>query len=265
MTALSVESLSVAFGDAIVLDDVSFEVGPGEWLTVIGPNGAGKSTLLLAIMGLVSHGGKVTVDGHHRSDLRGRELAGRVAFVPQHPMRPSGMRVFDYVLLGRTPHHSLFATESENDLDATREALVLLDLESLADRDVSSLSGGEAQRAALARAVAQRAPLVILDEPNSALDIGRQQEVMGIIDDIRRLRGLTVISTFHDLALAGQFSDRLVLLDDGRIVASGDAHDVLTEPIIESAYGASVRVVSETDGTISVTPLRRPRIAEVRR
>ncbi len=255
MTRLVLRDVTVSYGARTVVDAVSLDLGDGEWLSVIGPNGAGKSTLLAAAVGLVAHGGQVLVDGDPA--CRRRELARRIAYVPQNPERPAGMRVFDYVLLGRTPHLSFLGVESSYDLDVAAEALALLDLSELAHRDVASLSGGEAQRVVLARAVAQGAPVLLLDEPTTALDIGRQQDVLALIDDLRRARSLTVLTTMHDLTLAGQFADRFVLLDEGRVVAEGSAPDVLTPELIRRHYRADVRVVEEEDGTLTVVPRRR--------
>jgi iron complex transport system ATP-binding protein len=179
-----------------------------------------------------------------------------VAFVPQTPVIPIGIGVFDYVLLGRTPHISYLGTESAADLEAAAEALEFLDLGRFSSRALESLSGGELQRVLLARAIAQQAPVVLLDEPNTSLDIGHQQDVLDLIDRLRRQRGLTVVSTMHDLTLAGLYAHRLVLLDHGRIVADGDASVVLTEAHLERYYGARVRVIQEGAGFV-VVPQRR--------
>jgi cobalamin transport system ATP-binding protein len=181
----------------------------------------------------------------------------RVAYVPQTPVLPPGIAVVDYVLLGRTPHIPYLGSETGADIDAAREALELLDVVQFAARQLESLSGGELQRVLLARALAQQAPLVLLDEPNTALDIGHQQDVLDLIDRLRRERGLTVVSTMHDLTLAGLYADRLVMLDRGRIVAQGSATDVLTEANLERYYGATVHVVHQGDGMVVVVPRRR--------
>ncbi|MDH3306817.1 MAG: ABC transporter ATP-binding protein [Acidimicrobiia bacterium] len=255
MIRLSLTEVTVRYDQRAVVDAVSMDLSDGEWLSIIGPNGAGKSTLLATVVGLVGHTGTVTVDG--QTTLRRRTLARRIAYVPQTPQRPPGMRVFDYVLLGRTPHLSFLGVESHHDLEMTAEALALLDLTDLAGRDVASLSGGEAQRVVLARAIAQEAPILLLDEPTTALDIGRQQDVLSLIDDLRRVRSLTVLTTMHDLTLAGQFADRLVLLDGGAVVAEGVPTDVLTPELIRRHYAADVRVLEDGDGSLTVIPLRR--------
>jgi iron complex transport system ATP-binding protein len=147
---------------------------------------------------------------------------------------------------------------------AAHDALAHLDRLGMAARLVTTLSGGERQRVLIARALAQGAPLVLLDEPTTALDVGHQQQVLELIDDLRRAHGLTVITTMHDLTLAGQYAERLVLLDDGKVVVEGDAHDVLTEEHLASYYGAKVRIIYE-GGHPVVLPLRARRTGDAAR
>jgi cobalamin transport system ATP-binding protein len=252
VSALVLERLTVGLGGRNVVDGVSFTVEHGEWVTVIGPNGAGKSTLLRAVAGLVGHEGRIALDGEGLRRLGRREVARRVAIVPQSPLMPATMTVREYVLLGRTPYVSYAGREGRRDRAATEEAIARLDLADLASRSLDTLSGGERQRAVLARALAQEAPLLLLDEPTSALDAGRQQEALELIDALRLDAGLTVVAAMHDLTLAGQYASRLLLLSGGRIVAHGAPTEVLTEPLIAEHYGARVRIV---DG--AVIPVRR--------
>jgi iron complex transport system ATP-binding protein len=256
VTALTLDRVSVAFDGVRIVEDVSAALERGEWLTVIGPNGAGKSTLLRAVAGLVACSGAVLVGGVPARALTRRELARRIAFVPQEPHLPSEMSVGDYVLLGRTPHLGYFGKAGRSDLEAADRALVRLDLTELAGRRLGTLSGGERQRAVLARALAQDAPLLLLDEPTSSLDIGRGQQVLELVDGLRHGAGLTVLATMHDLTLAGQYADQLVFLDGGRVVARGAPRGVLTRELIAKHYGASVRVVDDPVGGPVVVPLR---------
>jgi iron complex transport system ATP-binding protein len=252
MSALSLERVTVQLGGRNVVDGVSFAVEPGEWVTLIGPNGAGKTSLLRAVSGLVAFTGEIRLGGVATRDLRRREVAQRVSVVPQSPFLPAGMTVQEYVLLGRTPYVSYLGREGRRDQAAAAAAIARLDLGDLARRELGTLSGGERQRAVLARALAQEAPLLLLDEPTSALDAGRQQEVLELIDALRLDAGLTVVSTMHDLTLAGLYAPRLLLISGGRIVAEGAAEEVLTAALIAEHYGAAVRVL---DG--AVVPLRR--------
>ncbi len=242
VTALALERVAVELGGRPVVDGVSLTVGRGEWLTLIGPNGAGKTTLLRAVAGLVRHRGLIRLDGAELPRLGRREVARRVAVVPQVPAMPAGMTVREYVMLGRTPYVSYAGREGRRDHAATETAIARLDLGELAGRHLGTLSGGERQRAVLARALAQEAPLLLLDEPTSALDAGRQQEALELIDVLRLDAGLTVVAAMHDLTLAGQYASRLILLSGGRVVAEGGAAEVLTEPLIAEHYGARVRV-----------------------
>lgn len=256
MSRIEFKDVSVRYGLEPVLDELSFVIESGSWVSVIGPNGAGKSTMLRALVGLTPFEGSITIDGRSVGGMRRRELARSLGYVAQTPELPAGMRVFDYVMLGRTPHRSYLGTGSRDDLNIVREVLSLLDLERLAYRPVASVSGGEAQRAAIARAVVQRAPVLLLDEPTSSLDIARQQEVMNLVDGLRQTEGFTVVSTMHDLTLAGQYADRLLLLAGHQIRGDGIPREVLTTEAIERHYGAYVRVVEDSDGGLTVVPLR---------
>ena len=248
-------AVSVRIDDAVLVDDVDLEIADGEWVSVIGPNGAGKTTLLRAIAGLATAEGEVELAGRSVRDMGTRERSRTVAVVPQIPVVPPSMPAVDYVLLGRTPHIPLFGVEAPDDVSTALTVLEQLDLTALADRRMETLSGGELQRVMLARALAQDAPVLLLDEPTTALDVGHQQEVLELVDELRMSRGLTVLSTMHDLTLAGQYADRLMMLAGGRVVASGSAEDVLTEANVARNYGARVRVLHEAGGIV-VLPVR---------
>jgi iron complex transport system ATP-binding protein len=257
VTALAIDRVSVTLGGARIVERVSAEVADGEWVALIGPNGAGKTTLLRAVTGLVPYDGTIRVFAEDARTLARRELARRVALVPQVPLMPADATVREYVLLGRTPHLGYLASERRSDFDATDSALERLDLNRFAHRRLGSLSGGERQRATLARALAQDAPILLLDEPTAALDVGRQQQVLEIVDGLRAQGDLTVLSTMHDLTLAGQYADRLLLIDGGRLIAAGTAADVLTGALIAEHYGAEVDVVETPGSGFAVVPVRR--------
>jgi len=254
--AVDVRELSVSLGRTHAVKDVSVTVPAGEWAAVIGPNGAGKTTFLRALAGLVTFDGTVALGGDDVSTCSPRDIARKVALVPQNPFTPAELTVAEYVLLGRTPHIGYLATESGRDRQAAESALHRLQLASFAERSLGTLSGGELQRAVLARALAQEAPILLLDEPTSALDLGHQQQALELVDNLRRVDGLTVISAMHDLSLAGQFADRLLLFDRGLLVAGGKATEVLSEENIAMYYGASVRVLNGRSG-VFVLPQRR--------
>jgi len=246
---ISWNGVEVSFAAERVLGPVDIRVADGEWLGLIGPNGAGKSTLLKSAVGLVEHAGSVSLGG------RERRPGLDIAWMPQRPHLPDEMGVGDYVLLGRTPHLGYLAAESSHDVATMRDAIAKLDLRHLARRPLGTLSGGEAQRAVLARALAQEAPVLLLDEPTASLDVGHAVEVLDVLDDLRRKEGLTVVTAAHDLTLAGRYSDRLVLLSRGRVVADGPPAEVLTETTLRAHYGAGIRVLDDVEGPV-VVPVR---------
>ncbi len=254
--AVGFHDVIVRYDDRVVVEPFTDRIEPGEWLGVIGPNGAGKSSLLRAIAGLVPHAGTITIDGRDLASLSSKERARLVAYVPQEPLIPDDMSVFDYVLLGRTPYVSYFGVESRHDRDVAADAIERLELGTFVDRLLGELSGGERQRVVLARALAQQAPLLLLDEPTSALDIGHQQQALELVSELRRDEGLTVIAALHDLTLAGTYTDRLTMLDAGAVVASGAASEVLTAERLAAIYHVVATVDVDPDGTVVVVPRR---------
>jgi iron complex transport system ATP-binding protein len=259
---IEIDDVTVRYGDVVAVSAATERVDSGAWVGLIGPNGAGKTTLLRAVAGLVPHEGAVVLGGLETSSVSRRRLARTVAFVPQHPTLPADMEVADYVLLGRTPHVGYFGGESAKDRRVCGELIERLDLAGASARRLLTLSGGELQRLVLARALAQEAPVLLLDEPTSALDLGRRIEALELVDELRAERGLTVVSAMHDLTLAGQFAERLLLMTEGRIVAAGSPHEVLRAPVLERHFGADVHVLATPDGQVAVVPSRRRKLAE---
>jgi iron complex transport system ATP-binding protein len=253
---ISLENVTVRYGSSLALSGLTEHIGSGEWVGVIGPNGAGKTSLLSAVGGHVPHDGEIRVDGLAVSSLSPKRLARLVAYVPQQPVLPPDMTVGHYVLLGRTPHIGYFGFESTEDRRVCAELLGSLALGAMAERTLATLSGGELQRLVLARALAQDAPVLLLDEPTSALDLGRRVEALELVDTLRRERDLTVLSALHDLTLAGQFADRLVLLAAGQAVATGKPDEVLTEESLTWYFGTHVRVMRSDGGDLVVVPQR---------
>lgn len=253
---ISFDAVTVRYQSIPALSDLTEQIDSGEWVGLIGPNGAGKTTALRAVAGLLSHDGQISVNGLAVSASSPRQLARLVAYVPQQPELPPDMTVGQYVLLGRTPHIGYFGFETSEDRKVCGELLASLDLSAMAERRLSTLSGGELQRLVLARALAQQAPVLLLDEPTSALDLGRRVEALELVDTLRRERGLTVLSAMHDLTLAGQFADRLILLGSGRAVSTGKPDEVLTEEALARHFGANVRVMRSDDGDLVVVPQR---------
>jgi iron complex transport system ATP-binding protein len=256
VSSVRIDGLVVELGGRRILDDVTLDVADGSWVSVVGPNGAGKTTLVRTIAGMVTpNAGRVEVDGVPTHVLRARARARLLALVPQVPVIPAGVTVLDYALLGRTPHVGYFGRETAADVRVSQAMLEQLGVAELSGRPVETLSGGERQRVVLARALLQAAPIVLLDEPTTALDIGHQQDVLELVEHLRHEHGLTVVSTMHDLTLAGLFADELVLLDGGRVAERGPAEAVLTETHLRDHFGARVSVVQGEDGPI-VVPAR---------
>jgi iron complex transport system ATP-binding protein len=253
---IAVHDLRVSFGSKVALDGVNLTVATGEWVGLIGPNGAGKTTLLRAIAQMTPADGKVVVDDQPASTLSQRQLAQLIAFLPQHPVLPPDMTGAEYVLLGRNPHISYFGVESAADRTICLDLLDRLALAHMADRRLATMSGGEAQRLVLARALAQEAPILLLDEPISALDLGRRVEALELIDELRQERSLTVLSAIHDLTLAGQFAERLALLSCGRIAAEGKPQAILRPDLLSAHYGAGIGVVATPEGELVVVTHR---------
>ena len=256
MSDVALHNLTIAYDSDVVVSGVDLSIGSGEWLALIGPNGAGKTTILRAIARLVAYEGSIEIGGVAVTGMGGRELARRVAMVMQEPHMPEGMSVSQYVLLGRSPHLTYFGKEGRADQSVVADILERLSLDRLAARPLDHLSGGERQRAAIARALAQQAPILLVDEPTSSLDVGRQQEVLELIDALRREQGLTVIAAMHELTLAGQYADRIALLVSGKLVAVGAPAEVLTETAIASHYNAHVHVLSLNGSGRAVVPVR---------
>ncbi len=245
-----VERLSVRLDGRCVLEDVDVRVDAGEWLCLVGPNGAGKTTLLKSLLGMLPYSGSVAFDGRER---RG-DVRRNVAFVPQRPSAPSGMTVLEYVTMGRAKRDG-WGTETARGREAVLDALARMQLLGLRDQYVTRLSGGELQRAVIARTIAQEAELILLDEPTSALDLHHQVSALEQIDRLRH-GGATIVSTMHDITLAAMYADRFALLSSGRCIAEGPPSEIVHSPQFASLYGHQVRVFTGTDGLPVILPSR---------
>ena len=242
--SLAVDSLSFQYPSHDVLNDISFSLGKGECLAILGTNGVGKSTLLKCINRILKQKrGKVVVMGEHVSSLNGNELAKRIGYVSQDH-HCSLSTVFDAVLLGRKPYIKWDVTEE--DLEIVHDVMKSLGLEEYALRYVDELSGGEAQKVSIARALAQQSDVLMFDEPTSNLDLKNQLEVIGIIKNIVKKRQISAIVTMHDLNMALRFADRFILMRNGEIFAMGDSSVITTENILD-VYGVPVEIRTHRD------------------
>lgn len=239
MIKLEVERLSLAYGHNVVMRELTFQVTPGEMLGLIGPNGSGKSTIIKALSHVISpYSGKILVDGKNIAKIPRAELARLIGVVPQMPLLPSTFSAFEIVLMGRNPHLGLFQYEGARDMAITWQAMGRTATQSLAERKIGELSGGEIQRLVIARVLAQQPKSILLDEPTSNLDINYQLEILDLIKSLCREDNLTVVITLHDLNLASQYCDRLILISNGMVHAQGTPGEVINARNIEEVYGA---------------------------
>jgi iron complex transport system ATP-binding protein len=242
MTHLTIERLSVAYQHQVALRDVSLEARGGEVVVLIGPNGAGKSTLLRAIAGtLAPDAGRICLDGADMAQLRPAERAQLVAVVPQAARLPEAFTVGEVVLMGRNPHLPRFGGERPADYRAAQQAMQRTDTWQLAERRVGELSGGEQQRALIARALAQEPRVLLLDEATAHLDLRYQLAILHLARKLAR-SGLLVLAALHDLNRAAQHADRLALLNSGELLACGAPAHVLTPERLRQAYGVAALV-----------------------
>ena len=253
---LSASELAFGYGSRIVGEGVSFTLVPGETLAVLGGNGAGKTTLFRTLLGLLdARGGRVDLDGVPLASLSAAERAARIAYVPQQQSAAYGFSVIDIVLMGRAAHLGTFARPGRRDRLCADEALETLGIESLAARRVTELSGGEHQLVMIARALAQQAPVLVLDEPTASLDFGNRVRVLRELDRLRA-RGMTILFSTHEPDQALAHADRALLLAGGRPLALDAVARALTEANIERLYGTPVQLVPVGAGRYACVPGR---------
>lgn len=243
MFNLRLEGITLGYGDRVVLKNIDLQMEPGETVGIIGPNGSGKSTLIKGITRVIPwRSGGVFINGWNIAKLSRADLARLIAVVPQNPLLPELFTAFEVVLMGRTPHLGYFRYESDRDLTVVRQAMEATETIALAQRRISELSGGERQRLVIARALAQEPRMILLDEPTAHLDINYQMEILDLIHKLCLERELVVIAALHDLNLAAQYCDRLVLLHEGKIYCQGTPGEVMDDGIIKKVYGADVHI-----------------------
>jgi iron complex transport system ATP-binding protein len=245
---LRIENLSVSYGARHVLHHVTIGVDSGEVVALVGPNGAGKSTLIRAVSGVVPIlSGDVRVDGRVLSKMSTMERARYLAVVPQARSLPPAFTVYESVLMGRTPHLGWLGRTGPRDQERVQYALEHTHMLALAERYVGELSGGEQQRALLARALAQDTPVMLLDEPTTHLDLQHREGLVQLIRELAAKKQLAVLMILHDLNLAGLYADRVALLVDGQVEAIGTPREVLTEMNLSRVYQIPVRVIAHPE------------------
>ncbi len=243
-TVLEVHQLRVAYDGREVLHGINLTLKRGELLGIVGPNGSGKSTIVRTLSHVLApSGGSVRIMGHDPRALKPAELAKLVAVVPQFPVLPEGFTALEVTLMGRTPYLRLLQGEGPEDVRLARQALTETASLDLAERPVGELSGGERQLVVVARALTQEAPIILMDEPTAHLDINHQTMLLDLVARLTRDHGRSIIAVIHDLTLASQYCDRIVVLSDGRVVATGPPRQVMHAEMVAAVYGAQVTIM----------------------
>lgn len=242
-TIIKVDRLSFAYSDTPILKEVSFEINKGSFTGIIGPNGAGKTTLLKNMLGLLKYNsGQILIDQKDAKNYSTSEISGKISYVKQR-LDENSLKVFDYIVSGRAPYIKKFQLfESEQDIEIAKQYIELLNLEKFENHSLDQLSGGERQLVQLARSMTQETPIMLLDEPTSHLDISHQIDIMNRLYEINQKMDKTIIMVLHDLNLAGEYCDELLLLNQGQISSQGPPRKVLTYENIESVFNTLVIV-----------------------
>ncbi|MDQ1014596.1 ABC transporter ATP-binding protein [Streptomyces afghaniensis] len=245
---LAARGVTVGYGARTVIDDLDVAIPPGVITTIIGPNGCGKSTLLRTLSRLLKPSrGSVVLDGDDIARLRTRDVARKLGLLPQAPVAPEGLTVADLVARGRHPHQSWLRQWSSDDAEVVERALAMTGVSDLADRPVDALSGGQRQRVWISMTLAQGTDLLLLDEPTTYLDLAHAMDVLDLVDDLHE-SGCTVVMVLHDLNLAARYSDNLVVMRAGAILAQGHPRDVLTAELLHEAFGLHAKVIDDPVG-----------------
>jgi len=240
---VDVHHLCHSYDDRSVLNGLTFSINPGEFFIVIGPNGSGKTTLVKVISGLLKlQHGNIRIMGKDIRTYSRKAMARRVAYVPQLFDIDFPFTVADVVLLGRSPHLGIFGLESTKDIELARQAMSFTEVAHLADRRMDQISGGERQRALIARAICQEPEIIVLDEPTASLDIAHQLRVMDLMEKMKKEKNTTVIMVSHDINLAAMYADTLLMIHRGEAVKCGKPAEVLTYQSLESVYGCALLV-----------------------
>ena len=254
---IEVKDLAFSYDGTPFIEGVGFRVGAGEFCGIVGPNGSGKTTLLKLFSKILKPvAGSIRLGGDDIAGMRAREIAKRLAVVPQETSIAFPFRVAEVVLMGRAPYLGGFRFEGTEDLEIAQRAMELTGTCTLADRYFFELSGGEKQMVIIARALAQQTEVLLADEPTAFLDIRHQVEIYDLIKDLNLRKGLTVVSVLHDLNLASLYCDWLIMLDRGRVYRMGKAEEVLTYANIREVYGTEVYITrNDLTGRLNILPM----------
>ncbi|MDH2326797.1 ABC transporter ATP-binding protein [Cereibacter sp. SYSU M97828] len=250
---LQAKGIDVAYDGRRVIEGLDLTIPDGKVTAIIGPNGCGKSTLLKTLARLIRPTkGQVLLDGQDIHAAHTRDVARKLGLLPQSPLAPEGITVADLIARGRAPWRSLLGRWSPADTAARDAALAATALEDLADRPIAALSGGQRQRAWIAMALAQDTPILLLDEPTTYLDLPHQVDLLRLLGRLNREQGRTVVSVLHDLGLAARFSDHVIVMSGGKVLAEGPPSEVITASTLATAFGLEAVVIPDP---IANTPL----------
>lgn len=254
---LAAKNLTLGYGERIIVDGLHLDIAPGVVTTVIGPNGCGKSTLLRSLARLLRpRAGQVILDGKAISSLKTKEVARILGMLPQSPVAPEGLTVADLVARGRHPHQSWLRQWSSDDEAEVLAALEQTGIADLADRPLDELSGGQRRRAWISMALAQGTDILLLDEPTTYLDLAHALEVLDLVDRLHADLGRTVVMVLHDLNLAIRYSDRLVVMREGRIVAQGAPTEIIEADLLYEVFGLRASVLQDpVSGRPMIVPI----------
>lgn len=251
---ISVEHLCFAYGKRNILNDVSFRVENGDFLTVLGPNGVGKSTLFRCVLGILKgYSGRILVDGQDIRDMPRRKMAGLMSYIPQNFGTAFAYSVLDTVLMGTTHEVGSFSSPKREQIRQAEDALRMLDIADMADRKYTELSGGEKQLVMIARALSQRSDLLLMDEPTSSLDYGNREKILLLLRKLSG-QGYTVVLSTHDPQHALSYSDKVLALLDGKVEAYGQTDEVLTGALLQRLYGINAVIVEGPYGRLISHP-----------
>lgn len=262
MKTLAAQEIRLAYDGSTIIESLDLHIPPGRITALVGPNGCGKSTLLRGLSRLLKpRGGRVLLDGKSIHGLATKELAKQIGILPQSPVAPEGLTVYELVAQGRYPHQSWFQQWSEEDERLVQEALAITTMAEFANRPLDTLSGGQRQRAWIAMALAQQTEILLLDEPTTFLDLAYQLEVLDLLHDLNE-QGRTIVMVLHDLNQACRYAHHLVAMRDGKIMAQGAPVDVMTEEMVDQVFRLACRIAIDP---ITGSPLCVPISRKLRR
>jgi len=246
MVSLSTEHLQIGYGDKVIVDDLNLNINKGEITTIIGANGCGKSTILKTLARVhQANFGVIYLDGKMIHKIPTKEIAKKMAVLPQSPEAPSGLTVYELISFGRAPHQGGFGRLSEKDRHVIQWALEVTGLSSFRDQAVDALSGGQRQRSWIAMAIAQETELLLLDEPTTYLDMAHQLEILQLLEKLNKEEGRTIVMVIHDLNHAARFSHHMVALRAGKLVQEGSAEEVMTHDVLKEVFHIDAEIVKD--------------------